>query len=161
MLQEESFFLSRVCIAAALALIAACPACMQPWTATAAALSAMKRIYLSLEWCCLAPLAVVPGPAAPLGVEIDAVVVRVPSHVVPVRKGCHRSIELHFPNLIAHTRARPVGTGRTRAAADAPTRGADGAVEFRGQDGAAGGQAWAGGVKAGWEATRSSQLVIT
>ena len=28
------------------------------------------RIYLILEWCCTAPLAVVPGRAAPLGVEI-------------------------------------------------------------------------------------------
>ena len=27
------------------------------------------RIYLILEWCCVAPLAVVPGRAAPLGVE--------------------------------------------------------------------------------------------
>ena len=34
----------------------------------------------------MAPLAVVTGRAAPLGVQIDAVVVRVPSHVVPVRK---------------------------------------------------------------------------
>ena len=36
------------------------------------------RIFLILEWSCAAPLAVVPGRAAPLGVEIDAVVVRVP-----------------------------------------------------------------------------------
>ena len=50
MLQEESFFfLSRVCIAAALALIAACPACMQPWTATAAALSAEMMISTVLR----------------------------------------------------------------------------------------------------------------
>ena len=34
-----------------------------------------KRIYLIIEWCCAAPLAVVPGRAAPKGVEIDAVVV--------------------------------------------------------------------------------------
>ena len=38
------------------------------------------RIYLILEWCCVAPLAVVPGRLAPLGAEIDAVIVRVPSH---------------------------------------------------------------------------------
>ena len=36
------------------------------------------------------------GRAAPLGVEIDAVVVRVPSHVVPVRKGCHRQWRRHL-----------------------------------------------------------------
>ena len=54
------------------------------------------RIYLILEWCCAAPLAVVPGRAAPLGVEIDAVVVRVPSHVVPVRKGYHRPWRRHL-----------------------------------------------------------------
>ena len=54
------------------------------------------RIYLILEWCCAAPLAVMPGRAAPLGVEIDAVVVRVPSHVVPVRKGCHRQWRRHL-----------------------------------------------------------------
>ena len=36
----------------------------------------LLRIYLILEWCCAAPLAVMPGRAAPLGVEIDAVVVR-------------------------------------------------------------------------------------
>ena len=35
--------------------------------------SYVLRIYLILEWCCTAPLAVVPGRAAPaLGVEIDA-----------------------------------------------------------------------------------------
>ena len=44
----------------------------------------------------MAPLAVVPGRAAPLGVEIDAVVVRVPSHVVPVHKGCHRQWRRHL-----------------------------------------------------------------
>ena len=38
----------------------------------------------------------VPGRAAPLGVEIDAVVVRVPSHVVPVRKGCYRQWRRHL-----------------------------------------------------------------
>ena len=59
----------------------------------------IQRIDLILEWCvvcCTAPLAVVPGRAAPLGVEIDAVVVRVPSHVVPVRKGCHRQWRRHL-----------------------------------------------------------------
>ena len=35
----------------------------------------MGGITLILEWCCLAPLAVVPGRAAPLGVEIDAIFV--------------------------------------------------------------------------------------
>ena len=55
-----------------------------------------KLTYLILEWCCVAPLAVVLGRAAPLGVEIDAVVVRVPSHVVPVRKGCHRQWRRHL-----------------------------------------------------------------
>ena len=40
-------------------------------------LDKLYRIYLILEWCCTAPLAVVPGRAAPFGVEIDAVVVRV------------------------------------------------------------------------------------
>ena len=39
------------------------------------------------------------GRAAPLGVEIDAVVVRVPSHVVPVRKGCHRQRRRHLHAL--------------------------------------------------------------
>ena len=51
---------------------------------------------LILEWCCAAPLAVMPGRAAPLGVEIDAVVVRVPSHVAAVRKGCHRQWRRHL-----------------------------------------------------------------
>ena len=54
------------------------------------------RIYLILEWCCVVPLAVVPGRAAPLGVEIDAVVVRVPSHVVPVHMGHHRQWRCHL-----------------------------------------------------------------
>ena len=31
-----------------------------------------------------------------LGIEIDAVVVRVPSHVLPVRKGCHRQRRRHL-----------------------------------------------------------------
>ena len=57
---------------------------------------AARRLRLILEWCCLAPLAVVPGRAAPLGVEIDAVVVWVPSHVVPVRKGYHRQWRRHL-----------------------------------------------------------------
>ena len=35
-------------------------------------------------------LTVMLGRVSPLGVEVDAVVVRVPSHVIPVRKGCHR-----------------------------------------------------------------------
>ena len=58
--------------------------------------------YLILEWCCAAPLAVMPGRAAPLGVEIDAVVVRVPSHVVPVHMECHSQWRrhLHAPSLV-------------------------------------------------------------
>ena len=57
----------------------------------------MNKNYLILEWwCCVAPLAVVPGRSASKGVEIDAVVVRVPSHVVPVRKGCHRQWRRHL-----------------------------------------------------------------
>ena len=36
------------------------------------------------------------GRAAPLGVEIDAVVVRVPSHVVPVHMGRHRQWRRHL-----------------------------------------------------------------
>ena len=51
---------------------------------------------LILEGCCVAPLAVVPGRAAPLGVEIDAVVVRVPSYAIPVRKGCHLQRRRHL-----------------------------------------------------------------
>ena len=41
------------------------------------------------------PLTVMPGRIAPVGIEIDAVVVRVPSHVLPVRKGCHRQRRCH------------------------------------------------------------------
>ena len=33
---------------------------------------------------------------APLGVDVDAVVVRVPSHVAPVRKGRHRQWRCHL-----------------------------------------------------------------
>ena len=44
----------------------------------------------------MAPLAVVLGRAAPLGVEIDAVAVRVPSHVVPVHMGRHRQWRRHL-----------------------------------------------------------------
>ena len=41
------------------------------------------------------PLTVMPGRISPLGIEIDAVVVRVPSHVLPVRKGCQRQRRRH------------------------------------------------------------------
>ena len=73
------------------------------------------RLYaLILEWCCVAPLAVVPGRAAPLslGVEVDAVVVRVPSHVVPVRKGCHRQWRrhLHTRSLVFDTEYLPASS---------------------------------------------------
>ena len=40
-------------------------------------------------------LTVMLGRVSPLGVEVDAVVVRVPSHVIPVRKGCHRQWRRH------------------------------------------------------------------
>ena len=40
-------------------------------------------------------LTVVLGRISPLGIEIDAVVVRIPSHVIPVRKGCHRQWRRH------------------------------------------------------------------
>ena len=40
-------------------------------------------------------LTVMLGRISPLGVEVDAVVVRVPSHVIPVRKGCHRQWRRH------------------------------------------------------------------
>ena len=40
-------------------------------------------------------LTVMLGRVLPLGVEVDAVVVRVPSHVIPVRKGCHRQWRRH------------------------------------------------------------------
>ena len=43
-----------------------------------------------LEERCRETVILVPWRAAPLGVEIDAVVVRVPAHVVLVRMGCHR-----------------------------------------------------------------------
>ena len=56
----------------------------------------MKNIDFFLEGCCRAALIVVFGRAAPLGVEIDAVVVRVPSHVVPVHMGCHRQWRRHL-----------------------------------------------------------------
>ena len=59
-------------------------------------ISELTFYNLILEWCCVAPLAVMPGRAAPLGVEIDAVVVRAPSHVVPVCKGCHRQWLRHL-----------------------------------------------------------------
>ena len=68
----------------------------------------LRLLFFILEGCCVAPLAVVPGRAAPLGVEIDAVVVRVPSHiacVVPVRKGCYRRwrCHLHARSLVFDT----------------------------------------------------------
>ena len=40
-------------------------------------------------------LTVMLGRVSPLGVEVDAVVVRIPSHVIPVRKGCHRQWRRH------------------------------------------------------------------
>ena len=45
------------------------------------------------------------GRAGPLGVEIDAVVVRVLSHVVPVHMGCHRQWRrhLHARSLVLDT----------------------------------------------------------
>ena len=52
--------------------------------------------FLIFEWRCAVPLAVEPGRAAPLGVEMDAVVIVVPSHIVPVRKGCHRQWRRHL-----------------------------------------------------------------
>ena len=55
-------------------------------------LSSGKNI---VEGCCMDPLTVMPGRLSPLGIEIDAVVVRVPSHVIPVRKGCHRQWRRH------------------------------------------------------------------
>ena len=50
-------------------------------------------------------LVVVLRRAAPLGVENDAVVVRAPSHVVPVQMGCHRQCRrhLHARGLILDT----------------------------------------------------------
>ena len=44
---------------------------------------------LILEGSSRVTLVVVLRRAAPLGVEINAIVVRVPSHVVPVHMGCH------------------------------------------------------------------------
>ena len=50
-------------------------------------------------------LTVVLGRVSPLGVEIETVVVRVPSHVIPVRKGCHRywRRHLHARSLVSDT----------------------------------------------------------
>ena len=45
------------------------------------------------------PLTVMSGRIAPLGIEIDAVVVRVPLHVLPVRKECHRQRRRHLLTL--------------------------------------------------------------
>ena len=41
----------------------------------------LKFNELILEGCCIAPLTVMPRRTTPLGIEIDAVVVQVPSHV--------------------------------------------------------------------------------
>ena len=47
------------------------------------------------------PLTVMPGRIAPLGIEIDAVVVRVPSHVLPVLKRAATECLLHrLPALL-------------------------------------------------------------
>ena len=48
-----------------------------------------------VEGCCMEYLTVMLGRVSPLGVEVDAVVVRIPSHVIPVRKGCHRQWRRH------------------------------------------------------------------
>ena len=45
-------------------------------------------------------LTVMLGRVLPLGVEVDAVVVRVPSHVIPVRKGCHRQWHMDMELMI-------------------------------------------------------------
>ena len=81
----------------------------------------MHNAIMILEGCCVTPLAMVPGRAALLGVEIDAVVVRVPSHVVPVRKGCHRQWRrhLHARSLVFDTN---VSAPAKRAHTSSPTR---------------------------------------
>ena len=58
---------------------------------------------LVLEGCSRVTLVVVLRRAALLGVEIDAVVVRVPSHVVPVRMRCHCQWRRHrdVPSLVS------------------------------------------------------------
>ena len=49
-----------------------------------------------LAGCCGGMLAVVIGRAAPLRVGNNAVVIRVPSHVILLRKGCHRQRRRHL-----------------------------------------------------------------
>ena len=67
---------------------------------------------MRLEGCCGSALAeiLVLGRAAPLRVEVDAVVVRVPPHVVLRRKGCHRQRRrhLHALGLVADKLTAPL-----------------------------------------------------
>ena len=71
-------------------------------------------------------LTVMLGRVSPLGVEIDAVVVRIPSHVIPVRKGCHRQWRRHrhARSLVSDTEYQTlhifeVKSGRLRTACSA------------------------------------------